>query len=83
MAHIAIEEGIPGILGPMKFRPETTKPCVNSPRFCFEERTVSLRPNAKPSQRSCRPVTTAASASSPTALPRPSIWAETKLTTRS
>jgi uncharacterized peroxidase-related enzyme len=26
MAHIAIEEGIPGILGPMKFRPETTKP---------------------------------------------------------
>src|SRR5271163_856003 len=26
LAHIAIEEGIPGILGPMKFRPETTKP---------------------------------------------------------
>ena len=26
MAHIAIEDGIPGILGPMKFRPETTKP---------------------------------------------------------
>ena len=26
MAHIAIEEGIPGILGPMMFRPETTKP---------------------------------------------------------
>ncbi len=26
MAHIEIEEGIPGILGPMKFRPETTKP---------------------------------------------------------
>jgi uncharacterized peroxidase-related enzyme len=26
MAHIAIEEGLPGILGPMKFRPETTKP---------------------------------------------------------
>lgn len=26
MPHIAIEEGIPGILGPMKFRPETTKP---------------------------------------------------------
>ncbi len=26
MAHIAIEEGIPGILGPMKFRRETTKP---------------------------------------------------------
>lgn len=26
MAHIAIEDGIPGILGPMKFRPETTRP---------------------------------------------------------
>jgi uncharacterized peroxidase-related enzyme len=26
MAHIALEEGIPGILGPMKFRPETTGP---------------------------------------------------------
>ena len=26
MAHIAIEEGIPGILGPMMFRPETTRP---------------------------------------------------------
>jgi uncharacterized peroxidase-related enzyme len=26
MAHIAIEAGIPGILGPMMFRPETTKP---------------------------------------------------------
>jgi uncharacterized peroxidase-related enzyme len=26
MAHIKIEEGIPGILGPMMFRPETTKP---------------------------------------------------------
>jgi AhpD family alkylhydroperoxidase len=26
MPHIAIEEGIPGILDPMKFRPETTKP---------------------------------------------------------
>jgi uncharacterized peroxidase-related enzyme len=26
MPHIALEEGIPGILGPMKFRPETTKP---------------------------------------------------------
>ena len=26
MAHIAIEDGIPGILGPMMFRPETTKP---------------------------------------------------------
>ncbi len=26
MAHIAIEEGLPGILGPMKFRPETTAP---------------------------------------------------------
>jgi hypothetical protein len=25
MAHIAIDEGIPGILGSMKFRPETTK----------------------------------------------------------
>jgi hypothetical protein len=24
MAHIAIDEGIPGILGPMKFRSETT-----------------------------------------------------------
>jgi uncharacterized peroxidase-related enzyme len=26
MAHISIEEGLPGILGPMKFRPETTAP---------------------------------------------------------
>jgi uncharacterized peroxidase-related enzyme len=26
MAHIALEEGVPGILGPMMFRPETTKP---------------------------------------------------------
>jgi uncharacterized peroxidase-related enzyme len=26
MAHISIEEGLPGILGPMKFRPETTVP---------------------------------------------------------
>jgi uncharacterized peroxidase-related enzyme len=26
MAHITIEEGLPGILGPMKFRPETTAP---------------------------------------------------------
>ena len=26
MAHISIEAGIPGILGPMMFRPETTKP---------------------------------------------------------
>jgi uncharacterized peroxidase-related enzyme len=26
MAHISIEEGLPGILGPMKFRPETTTP---------------------------------------------------------
>jgi uncharacterized peroxidase-related enzyme len=26
MAHIALEEGIPGILGPMKFRPEATGP---------------------------------------------------------
>ena len=26
MAHIGIEEGIPGILGPMMLRPETTKP---------------------------------------------------------
>lgn len=26
MAHIPIEAGIPGILGPMMFRPETTKP---------------------------------------------------------
>jgi hypothetical protein len=25
MAHIAPEEGIPGILGPMKFRPETIR----------------------------------------------------------
>lgn len=26
MAHIALEEGLPGILGPMQFRPETAKP---------------------------------------------------------
>jgi uncharacterized peroxidase-related enzyme len=26
MAHIEIEEGLPGIVGPMKFRPETSKP---------------------------------------------------------
>jgi uncharacterized peroxidase-related enzyme len=26
MAHITFEEGLPGILGPMKFRPETTAP---------------------------------------------------------
>jgi uncharacterized peroxidase-related enzyme len=26
MAHITFEEGLPGILGPMKFRPETTVP---------------------------------------------------------
>ena len=26
MAHIALQEGLPGILGPMYFRPETAKP---------------------------------------------------------
>ncbi len=26
MAHIALPEGIPGIIGPMMFRPETAKP---------------------------------------------------------
>lgn len=26
MAHIALPEGIPGIRGPMAFRPETAKP---------------------------------------------------------
>jgi len=26
MPHIALQEGLPGILGPMAFRPETTKP---------------------------------------------------------
>jgi hypothetical protein len=26
MAHIQLPEGIPGILGPMSFRPETAKP---------------------------------------------------------
>lgn len=40
MAHIAIEEGIPGILGPMKFRPGPRNPCVNSLKSCFELTTA-------------------------------------------
>ncbi len=84
MAHIAIEEGIPGILGPMKFRPETTKPLRELAEVSASSmRTVSLRPNARPLQRSSRPVMTAASASSLIAPPRPSIWAEMRSTTRS
>jgi len=34
MAHILLPEGIPGILGPMAFSPETENLSMHSPR-CF------------------------------------------------
>ena len=83
MAHIAIEEGIPGILGPMKFRPETTEPLRELAEVLLRGDNSLTQPSARRSRHLSRRATTVVSASSPTVLRRPSTWAETRSTTHS
>jgi hypothetical protein len=42
MAHIRLPEGIPGILGPMAFSPETANPSTLWPKCYSAGRTVCL-----------------------------------------
>ena len=63
MAHISIEEGIPGILGPMRFRPETAKPLrelaevlLHTPNTltCAERETIAAFVSSRNDCRFCQ-----------------------------
>jgi len=82
MAHIAIEEGIPGILGPMKFRPETTKPLRQLAEVLLRGSNTLTSAEPKLSPHSSRCVTIVVSASSRIAPPLPSTSVEAKSTIR-
>ena len=46
MAHIKLPEGIPGIVGPMAFSPQTAKPMNELADVLCADRIPSLRPSA-------------------------------------
>ena len=83
MAHISIEEGLPGILGPMKFRPETTAPLRKLAEVLLRDENTLTSAERRRSRRLFLLATSADSASFPIVPPQPSTWVDTKLTTPS
>ncbi|HEY2822759.1 MAG TPA: hypothetical protein VGJ06_17065 [Candidatus Acidoferrum sp.] len=47
MAHIQLPEGLPGIVGPLVFSPETAKPLLQLAKRSCADQTPSPPPSAK------------------------------------
>jgi hypothetical protein len=82
MAHISIEEGLPGILGPMKFRPETTVPLRKLAEVLLRDENTLTSAERETIAAFVSSGTAVDSASSPIAPQPPSTWAEMTPTTR-